>query len=84
MGVGKLRLAQLSELKPARGVRDRRQSLWRLLEHSPQFACAGLIIYTDVSEEVVKTRGYVGSATTEARLRCPTNADQDVWEWVWE
>ena len=55
-GVGKLRLAQLSELKPARGVRDRRQSLWRLLEHSPQFACGGLIIYTDVRGEGVRTR----------------------------
>ena len=39
-----------------RGVGDRGQSLWRLLEHSPQFACAGLIIYTDVRGEGVKTR----------------------------
>ena len=44
-------LAQFSELTPRsrRGVRDRGWSLWRLLDHSPQFAC-GELIYTDVKE----------------------------------
>merc|ERR1712194_429413 len=51
-----------------RGVRDRRQSLWRLLEHSPQFACGGLIIYTDVRGEGVKTRLCAAARHNRSRV----------------
>merc|ERR1711935_1183103 len=65
-----------------RGVRDRGQSLWQLLEHSPQFACGGLIIYTDVRGEGVKTR--LGAAARQPKQGCAVRqVPIDMWEWVY-
>ena len=76
LGFGKLRLAQLAELKHHRGARDRAESMATASSTTARNLRVAET-YTDVRGEGVK-KPVNGSATTEQGLRCLTSADRHV------